>query len=176
MDEPSSSMSEFELDLSAQAMQEAGDTWPRVYAAHWTKTGLYQRPRPPCAAATPETRASFRLTASGPKFGHLRVTLTTYDRLGNYPGESTVVLESEVALRPSTPIYLAMPGNRSGARFHWASVETSPATMKIEFSAPWKASSNGRVCHQGENTFSRTINLVRIAIVESEEVREFSQG
>lgn len=117
-----------------------------------------------CSAVSPQARMAFRLTVRNARYGHLQITVDTWDALGNYPGMSTVVLASEVALQPGTPIVLTAPGSRALARFRGARVSGGSGTMTVEVSAPWTARRNDRVCHSGTNSFNRTIALTRAAL------------
>jgi hypothetical protein len=136
-----------------------------VYLASWEVQGLQREPGPfsSCLAVSPYTHAAFRLMVIDEQYGTLRVTLTTYDRLGNYPGTSTIVLESEVALVPNGAIQLNDPAGRSYVRFFGAQISSGGSTMEAAFSAAWAARLEGTLCFSGENLFHRTFRIIRVS-------------
>ncbi|RDZ27250.1 hypothetical protein DX914_13460 [Lysobacter silvisoli] len=149
-------------DADADADAVAAD---QLYLATWsTSRYLPGNLNGSCSAVSPQARMAFRLTVKNARYGHLQITVDTWDALGNYPGTSTVVLASEVALQPGTAIVLTAPGSRAMARFRGARVSGGSGTMTVEVSAPWTARRDGRVCHSGTNSFNRTIALTRAAL------------
>jgi hypothetical protein len=154
----------FELPMLASAEGNTEGAFPQGYVAGATHQRYYPA-NYNCGSAAVALEGTLRLDIRDRNFGTLRVSMSCFDRYGNFPGRNSGTVAGDVALHPGNQIYLV--DHSTGAWVKFYGVDLNSRLIKWSMGMPFRALSDGRVCHRGEISLpARWWTMTRVSLSE----------
>ena len=154
----------FELPMLASAEGDAVGAFPQGYIAGATHQRYYPA-HDNCASASMTLEGTLRLDVKDQNFGTLSVSMSCFDRYVNFPGRKSGTVAGDVALQPGNRIYLV--DHSTGAWVKFYGIDLNSRLIKWSMGMPFRALSDGRVCHRDEISLpARWWSMTRASLSE----------